>query len=139
MEDRFLGRTGLRVSALSLGTMTFGDAPSDRYAVGQLGVAAARELVAVTLDAGVNLIDTADVCSGGRSEEVLGAALGSRRDEVLIAATLNGRTGPSVNDVGGSRHHIVRACEASLARCGTDYIDLYQVHGFDLAPTWRRR
>jgi aryl-alcohol dehydrogenase-like predicted oxidoreductase len=111
--------------------MTFGGTDATGYSLGQVGVDDARELVAVAIDAGINLIDTADVYSGGLSEEVLGKALGSRRDEVLIATKLNQRTVAGPNDVGQSRHHIVSACEASLRRLGTDHVDLYHVHGFD--------
>ena len=130
MELRLLGRTGLHVSALSFGTMTFGG--EGRFEpVGTTQVAEARELLAMCIDAGVNLVDTADVYSFGVSEEILGEALGARRDEVILATKLHFRLGDGPNDVGQSRHNIVRACEASLRRLGTDTIDLYQVHGFD--------
>lgn len=131
MQTRFLGRTGLRVSVLSFGTMTFGGRDSEAFrAAGTTEGAAARRQVDMCLDAGVNLFDTADVYSDGASEEVLGAALGSRRPDVLVATKLHGAMG-GPNDRGQSRHHIVRACEASLRRLGTDWIDLLQVHGFD--------
>jgi aryl-alcohol dehydrogenase-like predicted oxidoreductase len=130
MEMRLLGRSGLRVSALSFGTMTFGG--RGRFAnMGSVGVEEATAMVDRCLEAGVNLFDTADMYSGGLSEEVLGQALGKRRDEVLVATKLNSRMGEGPNDLGQSRHHIVRACEASLRRLGTDHIDLYQVHGID--------
>ncbi len=130
METRLLGQTGLRVSVLSLGTMTFGG--QNRFAhMGTLGVEQATEMVDRCLDAGVNLFDTADIYSNGIAEEVLGAAIGKRRDDVLIATKLNARISDDPNDLGQSRHHIVRACEASLRRLGTDWIDLYQVHGID--------
>ena len=130
MDMRFLGRTGLQVSALSLGTMTFGG--EGRFgAMGNLGVDDARTFVDRCLDAGVNLFDTADVYSTGASEEILGQALGDRRDEIVLATKVRGRTGEGPNDVGLSRHHIISGCEASLRRLGTDYIDLYQVHGWD--------
>jgi aryl-alcohol dehydrogenase-like predicted oxidoreductase len=130
METRFLGRTGLRVSVLSLGTMTFGG--RDRYShMGTLGVEQASEMVSRCLDAGVNLFDTADVYSFGLSEEILGEAIGKRRDDVLIATKLSARFADGPNDLGQSRHHIMRSCEASLRRLGTDWIDLYQVHGID--------
>ncbi|MET1084094.1 MAG: aldo/keto reductase, partial [Burkholderiales bacterium] len=121
MDYRFLGRTGLRVSAVTLGAMTFGEGRPGAYSVQQLGVGTARELVATALDAGVNLVDTADAYGGGTSEEVLGAALGSRRGDVLIATKLHQRVGPGPNDIGSSRHNIIRACEGSLRRLGTDY------------------
>ena len=129
---RFLGRTGLQVSAISFGAMTFGGAGSDFFRpVGTTEVDEARRQVDLCLDAGVNLFDTADVYSNGASEEILGAALGRRRDEVLLATKLHGRTGPGVNDLGQSRHHIVRAVHDSLRRLGTDWIDILQVHGID--------
>ncbi|HET6503090.1 MAG TPA: aldo/keto reductase [Amycolatopsis sp.] len=129
-ETRFLGRSGLRVSTLTLGTMTFGG--SGRHAhMGTVGVDEATRMVDLCLDHGVNLFDTADVYSAGLSEEVLGQALGKRRQEVLVATKLNGPMGEGPNDRGQSRHHIIAACEASLRRLGTDYIDLYQVHSID--------
>jgi aryl-alcohol dehydrogenase-like predicted oxidoreductase len=130
MDYRFLGRTGLRVSALSFGSATFGGV-GDYHQVGSTDVKEAREQVAMCLEAGVNLFDTADIYSFGRAEEILGQALGVRRDEVLLATKVHGRTGEDPNAVGQSRHHIVRAVEASLTRLGTDWIDLLQVHGFD--------
>ena len=128
MEHRFLGRTGLRVSTLSFGTATFGGSPL----VGDTDVAQAREQVAICRDAGINLFDTADAYSDGRSEEILGAALGTHRSEVLVATKLNGRTGTDPNAVGQSRHHIVESVRGSLRRLGTDYIDILQVHGVDV-------
>ncbi len=131
MQMRYLGRTGLRVSALSFGAMTFGGSRSDFFrSVGDTEVEEARRQVDTCLDAGVNLFDTADVYSNGASEEILGQALGARRPEVILATKLHGLMG-GVNDIGQSRHHIIRAVEASLGRLGTDYIDLLQVHGFD--------
>jgi aryl-alcohol dehydrogenase-like predicted oxidoreductase len=99
--------------------------------VGSTHVDEARRLVDLCLEAGVNLFDTADVYSQGASEEILGQALGKRRGDVILATKVHGRMGDGPNDVGQSRHHIIRACEDSLRRLGTDYIDLYQVHGFD--------
>lgn len=129
---RFLGRTGLRVSAISFGAMTFGGARSDFFrTVGTTELEEARRQVDLCLDAGVNLFDTADVYSNGASEEILGAALGARRDDVLVATKLHGRTGPGENDLGQSRHHIVRAVHDSLRRLQTDWIDILQVHGID--------
>lgn len=130
MEMRFLGNTGLQVSALSFGTMTFGG--HGRFeAMGNVEVDDARRMVDLCIDAGVNLFDTADVYSEGASEEILGQALGNKRDDVILATKVRGRMGEGANDVGLSRHHIIRGCEDSLRRLGTDYIDLYQVHGWD--------
>src|ERR1700678_2182653 len=130
MEYRFLGHTGLKVSALCFGTMTFGG--GDHFkAAGDTQVEEAKEFVSQCIDAGVNIFDTADIYSFGKSEEVLGKALGKKRDQVLIATKLHASMSSDVNDIGQSRHHIIRACEASLKRLGTDYIDIYQVHGFD--------
>ncbi len=130
METRLLGRSGLKVSALGFGTMTFGGegffAP-----VGNIQVEEARRQIEICLEAGVNLFDTADVYSVGKSESILGQALGARRKDVLIATKVFGRMGERPNDVGLSRAHIMEACEASLRRLGTDYIDLYQAHCFD--------
>ena len=129
---RFLGRTGLRVSAIAFGAMTFGGARSDFFRpVGTTELEEARRQVDLCLDAGVNLFDTADVYSNGASEEILGAALGDRRGDILLATKLHGRTGPGENDLGQSRHHVVRAVHDSLRRLGTDWIDILQVHGID--------
>ncbi len=130
MDYRQLGRSGLRVSSLTLGTMTFGG--KDKFAqVGTTDVEGATRQIDMCLDAGVNLIDTADVYSGGLSEEIVGRALRGRRDRVLLATKARMPMGEGPNDAGLSRHHIIRACEASLRRMGTDYIDLYQVHEWD--------
>jgi aryl-alcohol dehydrogenase-like predicted oxidoreductase len=130
MEYRQLGRSGLRVSSLTLGTMTFGG--RDQFAnVGTTDVEGATRQVDMCLDAGINLIDTADVYSGGLSEEIVGRALRGRRDRVLLATKARMPMGDGPNDAGLSRHHLIRACEASLRRMGTDYIDLYQVHEWD--------
>ena len=130
MEQRQLGASGLRVSALTLGTMTFGG--SGNFAsVGDTGVEGARRQVDLCLEAGVTLFDTADVYSDGASEEILGQALEGRRDEVLVASKVRFPMGPGPNDAGLSRHHVIRGCEASLKRLGTDYLDLYQVHEWD--------
>jgi aryl-alcohol dehydrogenase-like predicted oxidoreductase len=130
MEYRTLGRSGLRVSVLTMGTMTFGgEGPFAN--VGTTGVDEARRQVDMCLDAGINLIDTADVYSGGRSEEILGEALRGRRDQVLVATKVRMGMGPGPNDAGLSRHHVISGCEASLRRLGTDHIDLYQVHEWD--------
>jgi aryl-alcohol dehydrogenase-like predicted oxidoreductase len=99
--------------------------------VGQIDIEGAQKQIGLARDAGVNLFDTADVYSNGLSEEILGKALGSDRDEVLIATKVRGAMGEGPNDAGLSRHHIIRGAEASLRRLGTDYIDLYQVHEWD--------
>jgi aryl-alcohol dehydrogenase-like predicted oxidoreductase len=130
MEYRALGQSGLRVSVLTLGTMTFGGRGAFAD-VGSTGVDEARRQVDMCLDAGVNLIDTADVYSGGLSEEILGEVLRGRRDQVLVATKVRMGMGPGPNDAGLSRHHVISGCEASLRRLGTDHIDLYQVHEWD--------
>jgi aryl-alcohol dehydrogenase-like predicted oxidoreductase len=130
MEYRTLGRSGLRVSVLTMGTMTFGgEGPFAN--VGTTGVDEAQRQVDMCLDAGINLIDTADVYSGGRSEEILGEVLRGRRDQVLVATKVRMGMGPGPNDAGLSRHHVISGCEASLRRLGTDHIDLYQLHEWD--------
>ncbi|HZC29847.1 MAG TPA: aldo/keto reductase, partial [Gaiellaceae bacterium] len=130
MEYRQLGRSGLRVSTVTLGTMGFGGT-GWASPVGHIEVDGARRQIDVCREAGVNLFDTADVYSNGLSEEILGEALGKNRDDVLIATKVRGDMGPGPNDGGLSRYHIVRACEASLRRLGADHIDLYQVHEWD--------
>jgi aryl-alcohol dehydrogenase-like predicted oxidoreductase len=130
MEYRQLGRSGLRVSVLTMGTMTFGGHGAFAN-VGSTDVDEARRQVDMCLDAGVNMIDTADVYSAGRSEEIVGEVLKGRRDDVLLATKVRMAMGPGPNDAGLSRHHIVSGCEASLRRLGTDHIDLYQVHEWD--------
>jgi aryl-alcohol dehydrogenase-like predicted oxidoreductase len=130
MQYRLLGTTGLFVSELCLGAMTFGG--KEFWAViGTQGQDEVNELVGAALDAGINFIDTADIYSHGESETLLGKALTGKRDKVVLATKVRGRTGPGPNDVGLSRGHIMAAVEASLRRLGTDYIDLYQIHGFD--------
>jgi aryl-alcohol dehydrogenase-like predicted oxidoreductase len=131
MEMRFLGGTGLKVSTLAFGTVTFGGQGEQATQVGNIEATEARQVIDVCIEHGVNLFDTADVYAQGRSEEVLGKALEGKRHDVLIATKVFGRTGKDSNDVGLTRHHIQRACEASLRRLNTDYIDLYQSHGFD--------
>jgi len=130
MDYRQLGHSGLRVSALTLGTMTFGGR-GHWTRVGATEVDTATRQVDMCLDAGVNLIDTADVYSEGLSEEVVGKTLKGRRDRVLVATKARFAMGDGPNDAGLSRHHLIRACEASLRRLGTDYIDLFQVHEWD--------
>lgn len=131
MEYRQLGRSGLKVPALSFGTGTFGGKGEFFGRWGQTDVAEASRLVDICLDAGVTLFDTADVYSVGASEEILGAALKGKRDRALISTKATFTTGDTPNDVGSSRHHLIRACEASLKRLGTDHIDLYFMHAFD--------
>ena len=98
---------------------------------GASDVAEATRLVDICLEAGVNLFDTADVYSDGLSETILGKAVAGRRDQVLISTKATFRMGPGPNDLGSSRYHLIKACEASLRRLGTDYIDIYHLHGFD--------
>jgi len=131
MEYRLLGRSGLKVSAITIGTMTMGG-KGNFAKVGNAGVDEARRQIDLCLDAGVNLIDTADVYSTGGSEEIIGEVLGGRRkDGVLIATKARFPMGNGPNDRGLSRHHLIEACEASLKRLRTDVIDLYQVHQWD--------
>jgi aryl-alcohol dehydrogenase-like predicted oxidoreductase len=131
MEFRTLGRSGLKVPALSFGTGTFGGSNEFFRAWGASDVAEATRLVDICLEAGVNLFDTADVYSDGLSETILGKAIAGRRGDVLISTKATFRMGPGPNDVGSSRYHLIKACEASLRRLGTDYIDIYHLHGFD--------
>ena len=131
MEFRILGRSGLKVPVLSLGTGTFGGANEFFRAWGNSGIDEAIRLVDICLEAGVNMFDTADIYSDGESEKVLGGAIAGRRDKVLISTKATFKTGPGPNEVGSSRYHLLQACEASLRRLKTDYIDLYQMHAFD--------
>ena len=138
MKFRFLGHTGLRVSELCLGTMTFGQG---FFGIGELEQEASTALVKRALDGGINFFDTADIYCRGQSEEILGRAfrdLGVSRDELVIATKVRGAMSDAaqqgtgdVNNVGLSRKHIIASCEASLRRLGTDHIDLYQIHGWD--------
>jgi aryl-alcohol dehydrogenase-like predicted oxidoreductase len=130
MEYRQLGYTGLRVSALALGTMTFGGRGNFSM-VGDVEVDDARRMVDRSLDAGINLIDTADVYSDGRSEEIVGEVIMGRRDQIVLATKVRYAMGNGQNDAGLSRRYLLHACEASLRRLQTDYIDLYQVHERD--------
>jgi len=130
MEYRQLGSTGLKVSALTLGTMTFGGSGKFRL-VGDTDAAGVRRQIDMSRDAGVNLIDTADVYSSGESEEIIGEVLAGRTDDLLIATKVRMRMGEGVNDEGLSRHHVIAGCEASLRRLRIDHIDLYQVHEWD--------
>ncbi|MFH1985037.1 MAG: aldo/keto reductase [Pseudomonadota bacterium] len=130
MKYNQLGRTGLLVSELCFGTMTFGG-KGFWTVIGQLPQAAADNLVARALEAGVNFFDTADIYSEGESEKILGRALGKRRKDVVLATKVHGRMGEGPNEIGLSRGHIMQAVDDSLTRLGTDFIDLYQIHGFD--------
>lgn len=128
MRYQSLGPTGVLVSEICLGTMTFGEG----WGFGGIDEAQADAIVGRSIEAGINFIDTADVYSEGQSEVLLGKALaGARRDQVVLATKGFGRMGTGANDAGLSRLHLIRACEASLRRLGTDRIDLYQIHGWD--------
>lgn len=133
MEFRRLGRSGLKVPVLSFGTGTFGGSQNEFFKAfgASADVKAATRMIDLCLEAGVNLFDTADIYSDGESEEILGKAVGKRRDRVLIATKANFARGQGPNELGSSRFHLTKALEASLRRLGTDYIDLYQLHGFD--------
>jgi aryl-alcohol dehydrogenase-like predicted oxidoreductase len=136
MKYKPLGRTGLFVSEICLGTMTFGGRGELWPIIGQVDQAAANNLLRQSIDAGINFVDTADVYSEGESERILGRAIkdvGVARKDVIVATKVRGRTGPGPNAVGLSRGHIMDAVKDSLTRLGTDYIDLYQIHGADLA------
>lgn len=127
-----LGNTGLYVSRLCFGAMTFAEPDQKQMAwLGNEGQATADTMVATALDAGINFFDTANVYAYGASERMLGAALGSKRDDVVIATKLYHPFGETANSMGTSRLAVMREVEASLERLGTDYIDLYQVHGWD--------
>ena len=130
MKYRQLANTGIFVSELCFGAMTFGGEGLWNL-IGGLGQAEADRLVHRALDAGINFFDTANVYGGGQSEEILAKSLGSRRQDVIIATKVRGRMGPGANEVGLSRVHIMLEIDASLSRLQTDYIDLYQIHGFD--------
>jgi len=122
MKYRNMGRTGLKVSEMSLGTMTMGTEVSEEDSI---------NIIKSALAAGINILDTADVYSGGRSEEIIGKALKEERHSVVIATKVNERRGPGPNDAGLSRKHIMWGIEESLRRLQTDYIDLYYCHFFD--------
>jgi len=134
VKYKTLGNTGLQVSSLCLGTMTFHGGEGFWRSVGTVDQAGADELIKASVDAGINFFDTADVYSEGESEKILGQSirnLGIARKDVVIATKVFGRTGPGYNDAGASRGHIMDGVEASLKRLNTDYIDLYQIHGND--------
>lgn len=131
MDYRQLGGSGFMVPALSLGTGTFGGKGDFFKAWGATDVAGATRWVDVCLEAGLTMFDSADGYSGGLAEEILGQAIRGRRDQVILSTKGTFRNGPGPNDVGSSRYHLIRSVEASLRRLGTDFIDLYQLHGFD--------
>lgn len=119
MEYRLLGRTGVRVAPLGLGTLNFGGGTSEADAI---------RITHAAVDAGVNLIDTANTYQAGESERIVGKAIADRRDQIVLATKVHGRMGDGPNDQGNSRLHILKACDESLRRLGTDHIDLYQIH-----------
>src|SRR5476651_2792468 len=131
MEYRQLGGSGFKVPVLALGTGTFGGKGDLFSAWGNNGIPEATRLVDISLEAGLTMFDSADVYSDGMAEEILGKAIAGRRDKVLISTKATFRLGDGPNDVGSSRFHLIRAVEGSLKRLGTDYIDLFQLHGFD--------
>jgi aryl-alcohol dehydrogenase-like predicted oxidoreductase len=132
MEYRQLGRSGFKVPILSFGTGTFGGKGELFKAWGEVDIKEATRMVDICLEQGVNLFDTADIYSRGASEEILGGAIKNRRDKVLISTKATFRFSDNdPNDVGSSRYHLIKTCENSLKRLGVDYIDLFQMHGFD--------
>ncbi len=131
MEYRYLGRSGLKVSTVTLGTMTFGG-KGPFAAIGDVGVKDARSIIDLCVDHGVNLIDTANMYSAGRSEEIIGEALnGTRPGNMLISSKARMPVGDGPNEGGFSRHHLIRECETSLKRLRTDVIDIYYMHEWD--------
>jgi aryl-alcohol dehydrogenase-like predicted oxidoreductase len=130
MDYRLLGRSGLKVSSITLGTMTFGGKGKFQY-VGNSDQAEANRMVDIALDAGVNMLDTSDQYSTGLGEEMVGKTIKGKRGRVLLATKARFPMGDGPNDAGTSRHHLLSACEASLMRLGVDHIDLYQLHGWD--------
>ncbi|MGQ3229203.1 MAG: aldo/keto reductase, partial [Blastomonas fulva] len=130
MQYRQLGKSGLLVSELSFGTMSYG-AGGYWEVVGGLNISEAQRLTDIAIDSGINFFDTADVYSHGRSEEILGETVKDKRHQLVLATKVRGRMSKEINDVGLSRGHIIKSCEESLRRLGTDYIDLYVVHSFD--------
>lgn len=131
MDYRLLGRSGFKVPVLSFGTGTFGGTNEFFRAWGTTDVQEATRLVDICLEHGVNLFDTADVYSDGASEQILGKAIQGKRDKVLIATKATFTMGSGPNDVGSSRFHLLNSIEQSLKRLNVDYVDLYQMHGFD--------
>src|SRR3954462_3909707 len=133
MEYRQLGASGFKVPALSLGTATFGGGDEFFRAWGSTDAGGARRLVDICLDAGITMFDSADVYSAGLAEQALGEAIAGRRDKVIVSTKASFRSGDGPNDVGSSRHHLRASIEGSLRRLRTDYIDLFQLDGFDAA------
>ncbi|HXM96851.1 MAG TPA: aldo/keto reductase, partial [Candidatus Dormibacteraeota bacterium] len=131
MEFRQLGHSGLQVPVLSFGTGTFGGGTEFFRAWGASDTKEATRLIDICLEAGVNFFDTADIYSDGLSEEILGKAIAGRRNDLLISTKATFRLGKGPNDVGSSRYHLVKACEASLRRLNIETIDVYHLHGFD--------
>jgi aryl-alcohol dehydrogenase-like predicted oxidoreductase len=131
MDYRRLGASGFTVPALSYGCGTFGGKGDFFKEWGATDDSGARRLVDICLEAGVSMFDTADVYSAGESERILGTAIKGRREKVIVSTKATFRSGDDANDVGSSRFHLIRACETALKRLGTDYIDLFQLHGFD--------
>lgn len=131
MDFRHLGASGFKVPLLTFGTGTFGGKGPLFSAWGDTDVAEATRLVDICLDAGLTMFDTADIYSSGQSESILGGAIKGRRDKVLISTKATFRFSDEPNEVGSSRFHLIKTVEASLKRLGTDYIDLFQLHGFD--------
>ena len=131
MDYRRLGQSGLMVPVLTLGTGTFGGKGDFFKAWGATDVTEARQLVDICLEAGLSMFDSADVYSAGAAEEILGAAIKGRRDKVLMSTKATFAMGDGPNEMGSSRHWLTRAVDAALKRLGTDYIDLFQLHGFD--------
>ncbi|MCF7221805.1 aldo/keto reductase [Marilutibacter chinensis] len=131
MEYRFLGRSGFKVPALSFGTGTFGGKGELFAAWGDTDAKQARRLVDICLDAGLNMFDSADVYSGGEAERILGEAIKGRRDQALVSTKATFRFDDGPNSAGSSRFHLINAVDAALKRLGTDYVDLFQLHGFD--------
>ena len=119
MQYRLLGRTGVKVTALCLGTMNFGGATNEADSI---------QITHAALDGGINFVDTSNTYNAGQSEIIVGKALAGRRDKVILATKVHGKAGDDVNDQGNSRRHILKACDDSLRRLNTDYIDLYQLH-----------
>lgn len=131
MEYRLLGETGFNVPVLSLGTATFGGSNDFFKAWGSTDADGARSLVDIALEAGVSMFDSADVYSDGMAEEILGKAIAGRRDKVIVSTKGTFPFGSDINGVGSSRHHLTESINGSLKRLNTDYIDVYQLHGFD--------
>lgn len=131
MEYRQLGQSGLKVSALSFGAGTFGGGNEFFNAWGASGVDEATRIAGICLDAGINLFDTADIYSNGLSEEILGKAIAGKRQQLLVSTKATFRMKEGANSVGSSRHHLTESLEGSLRRLGTDYVDIYHMHGFD--------